>query len=99
MMTILSLIDHVVLIAAEAVMSVQGLLDVLVQFVHAPCRAVPERRIGVAHQLLALGGQLQLLLLLLEIEMLVRLHLLGELVGPHEDDLFFFAWPAASASR
>ena len=67
MMTTLLVVDHVVLVEAEAVVGVQGPLDVLVQLVHG-VRVLARRRVGVADQLPALVGQLDLLLLLVEVK-------------------------------
>ena len=77
MMTILLLVvDHVVLVADEAVVGVQRLLDGFEQLVHR-LGVLAGRRVGVADQLPAGVGQLDLVLLQVEGEVLVALHLLG----------------------
>ena len=88
MMTTLSFVDHVVLIAAEAVVGLQGLLDVLVQLVHrvrvlrrragstsgpAACRPRSARAFASCRR---------------SVKCSFELNLLGELVGPVIDDLF-----------
>ena len=52
----------------------------LVQLVHG-VRVLAERRVRVANELSAIVGQLDLLLLFVEIEMDVAVHVLGEFVG------------------
>ena len=55
------LLDHVVLIAAEAELGVQSAFNVLVQFIHG-VRMRAARRVGVAGDLLAELGELDFLL-------------------------------------
>ena len=63
MMTILLLgVDHVVLVADEAVVGVQRPLDRFEQLVHG-LGVLAGRRVGVAHQVPAGVGQFDLVLL------------------------------------
>ena len=67
------------------------------------CESRPRRRVGVAGQLLALVGQLDLLLLLVEREVVVRTASAGPAVGPVVDDLLLrrgrAGWPGDDERR
>ena len=83
----LFLLDHVMLVALEAVVSLEGLLDGIVELVHGLGMFAPWG-FGIADQLPARLVQFELLLLGIEGEMLLVLHLAGQSIGPVIDDAF-----------
>ena len=87
MMTTLSFVDHVMLIAAEAVVGLQGPLDVLVQLVHG-VRMLARRAGSTSGSAACRRRSARPCASSRRGEMLVADHLLGELVGPVVDDLF-----------
>ena len=72
----LFLLDHVMLVALEAVVSLEGLLDGIVELVHGLGVFAPWG-FGIADQLPARLVQFELLLLGIEGEMLLVLHLVS----------------------
>ena len=80
------LVHHVVLIAHEAVVGVECFLDRFEEFIHG-LGVLAGGRVGIADEVPAVVGDLDLVLLQVHGEVGVALHFACDLIGPGEHDL------------